>query len=118
MHFLGAHSRKYRKELAGFEQPAMVALLSHAWPGNVRELDHAVERAVLMAQGDTIQASDLGLRSAREAAPRIEDLSLEEVEALLIKKALARFDGNVSHAAGALGLSRSALYRRLQRYGL
>jgi transcriptional regulator of acetoin/glycerol metabolism len=71
-----------------------------------------------MAQTESVRASDLGLRSGREGAPRIEEMSLEDVEALLIKKALARFDGNVSHAANALGLSRSALYRRLQRYGL
>jgi transcriptional regulator of acetoin/glycerol metabolism len=93
-------------------------LLAHPWPGNVRELDHAVERAALMAQGDEIRAADLGLQVTREGPPRIEEMSLEDVEALLIKKALARFSGNVSHAASALGLSRSALYRRLQRYGL
>jgi transcriptional regulator of acetoin/glycerol metabolism len=92
--------------------------LAHAWPGNVRELDHAVERAVLMAQGEVVRAVDLGLRAGREGPPRLEEMSLEDVEALLIKKALARFSGNVSHAANALGLSRSALYRRLQRYGL
>ena len=96
----------------------MKALLAHAWPGNVRELDHAVERAVLMAPGETVRAADLGLRTGRDGPPRIEEMSLEEVEALLIKKALARFGGNVSQAANALGLSRSALYRRLQRYGL
>jgi transcriptional regulator of acetoin/glycerol metabolism len=71
-----------------------------------------------MAQGDTIRASDLGLRAGTESASRLDDMSLEEVEAFLIKKALARYDGNVSRAAEALGLSRSALYRRLQRYGL
>jgi DNA-binding NtrC family response regulator len=90
----------------------------HPWPGNVRELDHAVERGVLMAQGEAIRASDLGLRAGVESASRLDDMSLEEVEAFLIKKALARYDGNVSRAAEALGLSRSALYRRLQRYGL
>jgi len=71
-----------------------------------------------MTQSDAIRAADLALRSGREGPPRLEEMSLEDVEALLIKKALARFDGNVSHAANALGLSRSALYRRLQRYGL
>jgi len=116
--FLDMHGRKYRKALTGFEPDAMKALLRHPWPGNVRELDHAIERAVLMAQEGQVKAGDLGLRSSRESAPRLEDMSLEEVECLLIKKALARFDGNVSQAAGALGLSRSALYRRLQRYGL
>jgi DNA-binding NtrC family response regulator len=118
MHFLENHGRKYRKSLKGFEAAAMQALLRHPWPGNVRELDHAVERGVLMAQEDQVKASDLGLRSGRDGSPRLEDMSLEDVECLLIKKALARFDGNVSQAAGALGLSRSALYRRLQRYGM
>ena len=117
-HFLRQHAERYRKKLSSFDEPAIKALLSHPWPGNVRELDHSVERAVLMAQGDVIKAADLGLRSGREGSPRIEEMSLEEVECLLIKKALARFNGNVSHAANTLGLSRSALYRRLERYGL
>jgi len=117
-HFLHQHGEHYRKMLTAFDESAIKALLAHAWPGNVRELDHAVERAVLMAQGETIRAADLGLRAGRESPPRLEEMSLEDVEALLIRKALARFSGNVSHAASALGLSRSALYRRLQRYGL
>ena len=116
--FLAAHARHYRKRLAGFDPAALQALLDHPWPGNVRELDHAVERSVLMAQGPMVRASDLALRSGREAPPRLEELSLEEVEYYLIKKALAKFGGNVSQAAQALGLSRSALYRRLQRFGL
>src|SRR3989454_4056535 len=118
MYFLEMHARKYRKSLTGFDAAAMQALLRHAWPGNVRELDHSIERGVLMAQQNVIQAGDLGLRSGRDGAPRLEDMSLEDVECLLIRKALARYDGNVSQAAGALGLSRSALYRRLQRYGM
>jgi DNA-binding NtrC family response regulator len=117
-HFLRQHAERYRKRMTGFDEPAIKALLAHTWPGNVRELDHAVERAVLMAQGESVKAADLGLRTGREGSPRLEDMSLEEVEALLIKKALARFNGNVSQASNALGLSRSALYRRLQRYGL
>src|SRR5262250_1709559 len=117
-HFLRQHAQRYRKNISGFEAPALQALLDHPWPGNIRELDHAVERGVLMAQGSTIRLGELGLRIDRDATSRIEDMSLEEVEGFLIKKAMARFDGNVSQAAKALGLSRSALYRRLQRYGL
>ena len=117
-HFLRQHAEHYRKSLNAFEDAAMKALLAHPWPGNIRELDHAVERAVLMTQSACVKANDLGLRPARDGSPRLEDMSLEEVEGLLIKKALQRFNGNVSHAANALGLSRSALYRRLQRYGL
>jgi DNA-binding NtrC family response regulator len=96
----------------------MQALMSHSWPGNVRELDHAVERAVLMTEGSIIKSGDLALRNGRESVSRLEEMSIEEVEAFLIKKSLARYQGNVSHAANALGLSRSALYRRIQRYGL
>jgi DNA-binding NtrC family response regulator len=117
-HFLRQHAQRYRKRLSGFESSALQILLEHGWPGNVRELDHAIERAVLMAPGETVKASDLGLRPPKDGAGRVEDMSLEEVECFLIKKAITRFDGNVSQAAKALGLSRSALYRRLQRYGL
>ena len=118
MHFLRQHGQRYRKPINGFETAALQALLDHPWPGNIRELDHAVERGVLMAQGASIRLGELGLRIDRESTSRIEDMSLEEVEGFLIRKAMARFDGNVSQAAKALGLSRSALYRRLQRYGL
>lgn len=118
-HFLTIHARRYRKQLQGFDQTAMQGLLEHPWQGNVRELNHVIERAVLMAQGNSVRAADLALRvSSAASGSRLDDMSLEEVEAFLIKKALARYNGNVSHAANALGLSRSALYRRLQRYGL
>ena len=90
---------------------------SYAWPGNVRELDHVVQRAVLMSRGDEVKAVDLGLQPVREMGERrLEEMSLEDVERLLIQKALKRFGGNVSQAADALGLSRSALYRRMQKY--
>src|SRR6185436_18308214 len=117
-HFVRIYAKRYRKNVSGFDSPAAQALLKHSWPGNVRELDHAVERAVLMAQGEVVQTSDLGLQPGREMSRRLEDMSLEEVEAFLIQKTLGQCDGNVSRAAEKLGLSRSALYRRLQRYGL
>jgi DNA-binding NtrC family response regulator len=117
-HFAGVHARRYRKPIQGFDANAAQALLEHPWPGNVRELNHVVERAVLMAQGSCVRASDLALRAANLTPARLEEMSLEDVEELLVKKALARYDGNVSHAAAALGLSRSALYRRLQRFGI
>ena len=117
-HFLRRYAARYRKALAGFESDAIDALEAHPWPGNVRELDHTLERAVLMAQGTAVRAADLGLRPGTGSATRLEDLPLEEVERVLIRKALERHGGNVSHAAKALGLSRSALYRRLQHYGL
>ncbi len=117
-HFLGMHAKRYRKSLQGFDATAMQALLDNPWQGNVRELNHVIERAVLMAQDNVVRLGDLALRSGAHVSTRMEDMSLEEVEAFLIKKALARYSGNVSQAAAALGLSRSALYRRLQRYGL
>ena len=117
-HFLAQHRQRYRKRVTGLDAAALRALQVHAWPGNVRELDHVVERAVLMAKGDTIAPGDLGLKATPDSNLRLDEMSLEDVECLLIKKALARFDGNVSKAAEALGLSRSAMYRRLQRYGL
>ena len=115
-HFLRIHAQKYRKPLIGFAPRALQAMLEHSWPGNVRELDHAVERAVLLAQGDSIQTTDLALRRSSDGAPRLEELSLEEVEGLLVQKAMARYSGNVSEAARALGLSRAALYRRLEKH--
>ncbi len=117
-HFLRQHALRYRKSFLGFEETARTALLSHPWPGNVRELDHAVERGVLLGGGGYVRAPDLGLQAAAPAAQRLEDMTLEEVEKVLIQKALARYGGNVSQAAQALGLSRSALYRRIEKHGL
>ncbi|HEY2093896.1 MAG TPA: sigma-54 dependent transcriptional regulator [Thermoanaerobaculia bacterium] len=114
--FLSNHAAHYRKRVDAFDPAAMKALLDHPWPGNVRELDHVVERAVLMTAGSTIVRSSLGLQTTHE--PRMDDMSLEDVEALLIRKVLVRYQGNVSKAAESLGLSRGALYRRIQRYGL
>ena len=97
----------------------MQALMDHLWPGNIRELEHTIERAVLLANGDVVRTSDLALneRGSGRAQP-LEELTLSEAERTLIEKALARFDGNVSHAARALGISRSALYRRMSAHGL
>lgn len=118
MHFLNRYAERYRKPAKTLDPSAMQGMLEYSWPGNVRELDHAVERAVLLSAGDVVRISDLSLRNHRENTQRMEDLSLEEVESLLIRKAIDRFGGNISQAADALGLSRSALYRRLQKYGI
>jgi DNA-binding NtrC family response regulator len=117
-HFLRRHAEKYGKPALRFEPDAMRALLGHSWPGNVRELEHVVERSVLMTRGDSVRADDLGLRNAKDGGAQLEQMKLEDAECFLIQKALDRHEGNVSHAAAALGLSRSALYRRLQRYNL
>jgi DNA-binding NtrC family response regulator len=117
-HFLRQHAQRYRKQISGFDETARERLLQHSFPGNVRELDHLIERAILMTRDPKIKPVDLGLTTGRNESRSLEDMSLEEVEAFLIKKALARNDGNARKAAEALGLSRSAFYRRLQQYGL
>lgn len=114
-HFLGQQAARYGRDVEGFSAGAMEALAVHSWPGNVRELRHAVERSLLMARGRRIEAADLGLRRREEGGARLDELTLEEAERLMIEKALDRHQGNVSKAADALGVSRSALYRRLQR---
>jgi DNA-binding NtrC family response regulator len=118
-HFLRGYAQRYRKALTGFDSAALKALHEHPWPGNVRELDHAVERGVLLTPGPTVRAADLGLRPPTSGpGSRLEDMSLDEVERYLIQRTLSRHSGNVSQAAKALGLSRSAMYRRLQKHGL
>ena len=117
-HFLEHHARRCRKVLGGFDPAAVQRLQQHSWPGNVRELDHAVERGALLATGPQIQPADLGLSAGTDSAPRLEDMSLDEVERFLIRKTLARYAGNARQAAEALGLSRSAFYRRLEKYEL
>src|SRR6266446_10916752 len=114
IHFLRRYASRYRREIAGFDASALQIMAQYAWPGNVRELEHTLERAVLMCRGREIQPADLGLNLQRPQAQNLDELSLEAVEALLIRKALARFQGNVSQAAEALGLSRGALYRRME----
>jgi DNA-binding NtrC family response regulator len=119
-HFLGQQAAKYGKPLKGFHPDALEALVRHPWTGNVRELEHAVERSVLMARGDRIAAEDLFLSPAarRDAGQLYESMTLDEAERHLIQRALSRCAGNVSEAARELGVSRSALYRRLQHHGL
>ena len=120
-HFLGIYSARYRKPLTAFAGDAMALMQTHGWPGNVRELAHAVERAVLMAEptATAIAARHLSLRAKTGSeAPPPEDLSLEEAERVFIEKVLARHGGDVRLAAEQLGMSRSALYRRLQQYGV
>lgn len=120
-HFLERRAAQYGRKVHGFATDAVQAMLAYGWPGNIRELEHTVERALLLAPGDTVHAADLNLRGAAaraDEAPTLEEMALEDVERVLIQKALRRHQGNVSQAAEALGLSRSALYRRLQRYGL
>ncbi len=100
----------------------MQQLLQYPWPGNVRELEHTIERAVLLCRGEEIEPANLAIASARSTGTSLENMSenmsIDEVESLLIKKVLRRCDGNISQAAEALGLSRAALYRRIEKYGI
>jgi DNA-binding NtrC family response regulator len=117
-HFFVKYCARYNKALKGFSPESMERMMEYPWPGNVREFDHAVERAVIMAREDLIQPSELGLNNtSKSRSANLGDMSLEEVEALLISKALARYSGNVSQAAELLGLSRGTLYRRMEKYG-
>ena len=117
-HFLRRRAVHYGKRVVDFAPAALEALLAHRWPGNVRELEHTVERALLLSQGEVIRAEDLTLRGGGVRAASLEEMTLDAAERHLIQRALERAGGNVSEAAQHLGLSRSALYRRLQRFGL
>jgi DNA-binding NtrC family response regulator len=117
-HFLGRNRARYRKQIAGFSPAAMQQLMQYAWPGNVRELEHAVERAVLLCRGEEVEPANLAIAAAKSSAQSFENMSIDEVEALLIRKVMRRCDGNITQAAESLGLSRAALYRRIEKYGL
>jgi DNA-binding NtrC family response regulator len=116
-HFLALHAARYRRPQLVFSPEATARLCEYGWPGNVRQLEHCVERAVLLAKGESIAVQDLGLAARDKGQGAIDEMTLEEVEQVLIRKALARAGGKVTDAAQALGLSRSALYRRLIKYG-
>ena len=118
-HFLGEYAARYRKPVHGFDEDATAAMHVHAWPGNVRELQHAVERAILMSRSSLITSEDLGLRApAPGSAADLSGMTMDDAEKYIIRQALARHGGNVVQAAESLGMSRSALYRRIQQHGL
>jgi DNA-binding NtrC family response regulator len=117
--FLSELAVRYRKKVGELSPKALDALRQHNWPGNIRELRHVMERAVLLSRSDVIQPGDLGLQAAQQSRTNLlEEMDLESVEAHLIRKALDRHNGNAITAAKALGLSRSAFYRRLQKYNI
>jgi DNA-binding NtrC family response regulator len=117
-HFLARNRTRYRKHVMGFSTAAMRMMMEYSWPGNVRELEHAVERAVLLCRGDEIEPSNLAITSGTQAPQMLEEMSIDEMESALIRKVLRRCDGNISQAAESLGLSRAALYRRIEKYGI
>jgi DNA-binding NtrC family response regulator len=115
---LARKAKQYGRSVRGFDPLALAALQQYAWPGNVRELNSVVERSLLLASGEEIGAADLRLSAARQGPPALEDMSLEDAERALIRSAIKRNGSNVQAAAEALGLSRSAMYRRLEKLGL
>jgi DNA-binding NtrC family response regulator len=120
-HFLSAFSKKYRKNIKRFSKEAMEKLMAWHWPGNVRELQHAIERAVIMSEHDHLTGQDFPLiqpgKDPSESA-ETNTLNLDEAEATLVRKALKMHKGNISHAAEELGITRAALYRRMEKYDL
>ena len=115
-HFLQGYVTKYRKAITGFSEAALRALLECPWPGNVRQLDHAIERAVLMAQSPLLNPADLGLHAGEPSSPHFENMTLDQIERWAVRRAFDRYDGDISKAAQILGLSRAALYRRLEKH--
>lgn len=118
-HFLAQFSAKYRKQLNGLSEDGLKLLKKYSWPGNVRELEHAIERAVIMSEDDQLKEEDFQFLNADfQKTPVFDDLNLESLEAWAIRQAIKKYNGNISHAADELGLSRGALYRRMEKYGI
>lgn len=122
-HFLKQYAEKYNKQVSKLSDAAMTRLHKHTWPGNIRELQHAIERAVILSSSPVLQPEDFNLsnnntHNKEEAQVNIDQYNLEEVEKLLIRKVLKKYNGNITQAASELGLTRSSLYRRLEKYGL
>ena len=118
-YFVHLYAKKYNRPVASLSTAVIKQIQKHQWPGNVRELQHAIERAVILSQTDTLQPEDFkGLRFTTESSNLVETLQLEEMEVLLIKKAMQKHNGNISETARELGLTRASLYRRLEKYGI
>lgn len=125
-HFLGFYNTKYHKNIEGFERDAVAKLKSYHFPGNVRELQYSIERAIIMSEGLSIGERDI-LFSPIEQVAAVEfpmehqsfgNQSLEELERKAIQSAIERYNGNISKAAKDLGLTRAALYRRMEKYNI
>ena len=121
-HYLGHFAKKYNKDIYKFSEATLARLEKYTWPGNVRELQHAVERAVIMSRDNVLQPEDFFFNNTQQPKEQkaldLEQFNLEDVERILIRKVLAKHNGNITHAAQELGLTRSSLYRRLEKYGL
>jgi len=119
-HFLKIYSRTYDKPVKRVMAAAQRRLIKHNWPGNVRELQHAVERAVIMSDRDALQIQDFFLADPgpRQSGVVLDSFNLNEVEKGVIRKAISKHGGNLTRAAEELGLTRTSLYRRIQKYDL
>jgi DNA-binding NtrC family response regulator len=120
-HFLGVYSKKYKKDIKSISAEAIKKLETYRWPGNVRELQHAVERAIIMSDSNVLYPDDFFL-SSQQAAPssnlEIETFNLDEIERTIITKVLKQYQGNITQAANELGITRTSLYRRMEKYDL
>jgi two-component system, NtrC family, response regulator HydG len=118
-YFLHIYAKKYNRTVTELSSAVIKQLQKHNWPGNVRELQHAMERAVILCQTDTLQPENFkGFTLNNDSITTIESLQLEEVEVLMIKKALSKHNGNITETARELGLTRASLYRRLEKFGI
>lgn len=119
--FLKQYADKYDKNVSKLSEASLTRMYKHTWPGNIRELQHAIERAVILSNGSVLQPEDFTFSSANtkdESQLNLEQFNLDEVEKLLIRKVLKKYNGNITQAANELGLTRSSLYRRLEKHGL
>jgi transcriptional regulator with PAS, ATPase and Fis domain len=120
-HFLKHYASKYDKSVAKISEAAMSRMHKHPWPGNIRELQHALERAIILSGTSVLQPEDFNFTPSsgkEDGQLSLDQYNLEEVEKLLIRKVLKKYNGNITQAASELGLTRSSLYRRLEKYGL
>jgi DNA-binding NtrC family response regulator len=119
-HFMAIFSKKYKKNITGVSAPAFKKLERYHWPGNIRELIHTLERAVILTESKMLQPADFLFPETEKEAEGVvfENFNLEEVEKTVIRKTLKKHQGNISHAAKELGLTRTSLYRRMEKYGL
>jgi len=122
MHFLKQYSNKYSKNISKISEAAMARMHKHPWPGNIRELQHSLERAIILSNSSVLQPEDfnftVGASKENEQNLSLDQYNLDEVEKLLIRKVLKKYNGNITQAASELGLTRSSLYRRLEKHGL
>ncbi|MEQ8576691.1 MAG: sigma-54 dependent transcriptional regulator, partial [Fulvivirga sp.] len=123
-HFLHFYNKKYNKQVSKISEAALTRMQKHNWPGNIRELQHSLERAIIMSNSQVLQPEDFNFNSSQPQTPidaenvMLDQFKLEEVEKILIRKVLKKYNGNITQAASELGLTRSSLYRRLEKYGL